>query len=474
MIIPFAQQSYRHDSLPISAQRLLNLYAERQPQDAKVQVSLHGPPGIATYATAGTGPVRGFRVLNGLLYAVSGPWLYSITNASVPVVTQLGGQIAGSGVVGIADNGNEIAIVNGTNGFLYDTSAGFRQITDTDFAAAQTVAFLDGFFLLDRTGTNQFFRSDLLDGSSYDALAFASKESKSDFVRAVVNSRQTAYVLGETSSEMFSNSGAAFFPFARIGTIDRGIVASQATAQEDQSLFMVGNDRMAYRIAGTQLQRISTHAIEQTWQKYTAVSDSFGLAYGWNGHKFVVFTFPSQQVDLGDTTSWAFDIATGLWHERLSYDLNGNPLGRWRVNCTIEAYGKTFVGDSLTGKIGYLDGTVRTEFGDPVYAQAAAQIPWPQGKRGFQSLFELIMETGVGLSSGQGSDPQVMLRISDDGGRTWGSMQPWQSMGRLGNFQSRLRWKRLGSFFDRVVEVTWSDPVKRTVLAANAEIKAGL
>ena len=475
--VPFATQSYRHDSLPIAAQRAVNWYAERQPPDAKSQVTSHGSPGITTFATCGAGPIRGFRMLGGLLYVVSGTSLYSI--ASTGTATEVGIGITGTGIVSISENGNEIQIVNGTNGYLYDTTSGFRAITDTDFNAAHTTTYLDGFFLLAQADSAQFFRSDLLDGSSYDALAFATKESKSGNVRAVVNVKQIAYVLGETAgSELWNNQGAANFPFQRIpgGTIDRGIISSHAHAQEDQTLFMVGEDRMAYKVAGTSLGRISTHAIERTWQKYTSVSDCFGLAYTDNGHKVIVFTFPTEQADLGDTTSWAYDISTGLWHEKLSFDMSGNPLGRWRANCAIEAYGKTFIGDAWSGKVGYLDGTVQTEFGDPMYAKATSP-PYHAGDKAlFHSDLVLDMETGVGIASGQGSDPQVMLRVSDDGGTTYSPLEEWHSLGAQGRL-TQPRWTRLGRTERggiRVYEVTISDPVKRTIIAAHADMKAGM
>src|SRR5688572_19207994 len=178
--VPFATSSYRHESLPVSAQRVLNCYAEKQPQSAKSQVTVHGSPGLIEFAELGAGPIRGAHMLGGVLYVVSGPWLYSVTNDPTPVVTQLGGQITGTGVVSMADNGNEIMIVNGSIGYLYDTSGGFSLVTDGDFTAGNTVAYSDGFFLVPRADTNQWARSDSLDGSSWNALAFASKEANSD------------------------------------------------------------------------------------------------------------------------------------------------------------------------------------------------------------------------------------------------------------------------------------------------------
>jgi hypothetical protein len=478
--IHFAVQSYRHDVLPVSAQRLLNMYSEAQPQGAKSQVAVRGCPGITTFATAGAGPVRGFHLLGGVLYAVSGTALYSITNAAAPVVTNVGSAVTGSGIVSMDDNGTELVVVNGTNGNIYDTSAGFRLITDADFNSANTVAYIDSRFMFDWASTAKFFISDSLDGTAYDPLAFATKESKSNDVLAVVNVKQMAYILGDgPNSEVWAGNGAANFPFQRLpgGTVDRGIIGAHAHTQEDQALFIVGDDRMAYRVGGVQLQRISTHAIEGTWKGYTAVSDCFGLTYTYKGHKFVVFTFPSQEVALGDTASWAYDISTQLWHERLSYDTNGTPLGRWRGNCAIEAYGKVLIGDAFSGKIGYLDPTVHTEFDDPMYASATSS-PYHAGDRPlFHSDLTVDMETGVGIDSGQGSDPQIMLDISDDGGQTFGSNQPWAAMGAQGAYKTWVRWHRLGRTErggTRVYRVTVSDPVKRTIVGAHSNMKAGL
>lgn len=477
--IPFATNSYRSDSLPISAQRVLNAYAERQPPDAKSQVTVHGAPGIILFATCGTGPIRGVKLLGGVLYVVSGGYLYSVTNDPTPVVTQLGGQISGSGVVSIADNGDQIMIVNGSNGYLYDTTGGFRLVTDADFTAGDTIAYADGVFIVPRLNTNQVAISDSLDGSSWDGLALGAKEAKSDDVLAVLNVNEVQYFLGQFSSELWNNSGAVNFPFQRIpgGTVDRGIIAAHATAQEDQSLFIIGDDRIAYKMGGSQLARISTHAIEQTWQGYTTISDAFGLAYTWNGHKFVAFTFPTQEASLGDTTSWVFDISSGLWHERLSYDINGTPLGRWRGNAVIEAYGKILVGDAFSGKIGYLSKDVTTEFDCPV-RMSVTSPPYSAGDKAlFNSDLTLDMETGVGLASGQGSDPQAMLDVSDDGGKTWSSIQYWAAMGAQGAYKTWVRWQQLGRTErggTRVYRVTISDPVRRTIIGAHANMYPGI
>lgn len=467
MIIPFASQSYRHDSLPLSAQRALNLYAERQPPDAKSQVAVFGSPGIITWAAVGTGPIRGFHSMADTLYVVSGAFLWSVSNAAVPVATQLGGQVGGSGVVKMDDNGDEIAIADGTNGFIYSAASGFRQIVDGDFHAANTVAHLDGFFLWDRKSTNEFFSSDLLDGMTYDSTKFATAESKSDNVVTPRALKKILYVFGTASIEPWANAGAANLPFQPVpgGTIGRGIIAPHAVTDEDDALFFIGDDRVAYRLSGSQISRISTHAIERAWQEYATVTDAFGMVYNWKGHKFPTFTFPTQGA------TWSYDIATQLWHERESRDRTGIALGRWRANCAISVYNKIMIGDVFSNKIGYLSDDVTTEFDDRMDALAVGTVLHNGRKRAFMSCFELDMETGVGITTGQGSDPQVMMRTSDDGGRTWSPQQPWQSLGKIGEYTKRLRWKRQGNFFQRAIEITISDPVRRVIIAASADMK---
>lgn len=85
----------------------------------------------------------------------------------------------------------------------------------------------------------------------------------------------------------------------------------------------------------------------------------------------------------------------------------------------------------------------------------------PSSERNYQMFLgtlELLMEGGHGLIEGQGSDPQVMLRFSRDGGKTWGT-ELWRSGGAQGAWNTRVRWNRMGQYRNGVVEITVSDPV---------------
>jgi hypothetical protein len=96
----------------------------------------------------------------------------------------------------------------------------------------------------------------------------------------------------------------------------------------------------------------------------------------------------------------------------------------------------------------------------------------PDDVRLFHHLFQLDIETGVGLTVGQGSDPVVVLRWSNDGGHTW-SNERTGHIGVQGAYDQRVLWNRLGHARDRVYEVSGTDPVKIVITGAYLDASAG-
>jgi len=461
--ILFATQSYKSDSLALSAQRCINAYAEFQPPSAKSQSPVFGCPGIASYITVGNGPIRGMFDMDGVPYVVSGPNLYTFNAAGT--VTQIGSSITGSSVVSMAGNGVEIAIANGVNGFIYNIAAGtFVQISDGDFhAGAQTVTYIDGYFVFDWSGTGKFFLSNLLAGTSYSALDFATAESAPDDIMTTSARSGLLVVFGAKTIEFWDHTGASSFPFRRVkgSTINRGIAGPKCKADEDNGSFFLGEDRVFYRLQGSTLQKASTHALEKEWETYSTISDAFCFPMSFGGHKFIYLTFPTEG------TTFGYDLTTQLWHERQSYDPSGNEV-KWRANAICAAHGFTYIGDANSNKVGKLSNSTYTEFGDPMIMTLTAPVLHGAGLLTFMPYFELDMQTGVGLLTGQGSDPHIMLDWSDDGGRSFVGPQLWRSLGALGVGSTRLQWDALGSFYNRAMRVSISDPVQRVLIAARA------
>lgn len=464
--VRFAIQSYQSRSHSLLAQRCVNYYAEAAPGEAKSQIAAFNAPGIKAFGAGGLGgAVRGLKVMNGVLYAVAGDALYSVnssgTATSIDTIDSTDGRV--SMAVNRASP-QELIIVDGTSGWTYDTSNGLVKITDSDFKAAKTVTFIDGYFALDQTGTSNFFISELDNGQSYISTDVGSAEGSPDEVVAVFANHGELWVFGEETIEVYFNSGNTNFPFERINParIERGCAARFSVAEDDNTLFWLGDDLIVYRAAGYVPQRVSTHAIEEAIRGYSDASDAYAFIVTIEGHKFYHLIFPTGQA------AFVFDIATGLWHERESFGAR-----YFRVSAYAYIYGKHIVGDAFQGKLGELDLDTFAEYGSTMQGIITAPPVYGDGNRIFHRRLEIEVESGVGLTSGQGSDPQMWLDWSNDGGRTWSQQKPFRGMGALGEYKARMRWLRLGSARDRVYRISVSDPVKRAILAGHLDIEPG-
>lgn len=463
----FAVESSESRALPLSAQKLVNCFVEKQEADSKSPIPLFGAPGMDQFAVCGTGPVRGLWLMNGLVYAVSGEGLYSIDANGF--VTQLGDGIAGSAPVSMADNGTQLCIVNGVSGWIYSVGDGFQQITSPAFYPANTVNFFDGYFVFDRAGTNEFFLSALYDGTTYNGLDFASAEAKPDQVQACPQNLQLLFVICKQHIELWYDAGTNDFPFQRYagGVINYGCIAARTVVPQDGALFFLGADKIFYRLQANQPLRISTHALEHVLAKDPDLTQAFCFTYTLEGHKFVVLMLPASN------RTFVFDISTGKWHERESWDNRNVSLGRWRANSVIEAYQAILVGDAFDGVICKVNWDTFTERGNTMRMLAHSAPLHHDRQRVFVSLLELDVQAGQGLVQGQGSDPQIMLRVSRDGGLTWGDYQRFASLGEIGQYLKRVRWTRLGSARTFVFEISCTDPVRRTVLATKCDYTVG-
>lgn len=461
--IIFATQSYRHPSPVVSQQRVVNAYAQAEPRDAKTPVTILGCPGIDSFTEVGDGPIRGGIEVDGVPYVVSGEELYEIA-ADGTATQRSGASVIGGGgsIVPMETNGIEIGLLDGSKGWSYDIAGtSFAEITDSDFTDnARSLAAVGGYMIFDHPGTDEFFISDLLDATTYSALDYASADSSPDRVRSVANDFGLIDVFGEKSIEFWQNTGALSFPFQPVnqGVIPIGIAAPLARVGVTQSMFFLGHDKVFYRMTRGSLARISTHAMEHEWALYPTVSDAFCFSYAHSGHKFVVVVFP------GADKTWSYDLATGLWHERVNFD-SGGFESRWRINCAIEVFDRVLMGDSRSGKLGFLAPTIFTEFDDATQSHLIAPPIHGGGDRVNFPMLELDLETGVGTTSGAGSDPKVILDWCDDGSLEWGTALD-RSIGQLGARRTRVQWAELGTAYQRTYRFRLTDPVKRTILGA--------
>ena len=467
MKTPILGATYVTRSVNAADARMINLFPEIIPEGGKEPAFLMRAPGLRKLTEVGFGPIRGLWQLGDYMYVVSGSTLYKVSKTYVATAL---GTIAQAGPVSMADNGTQIFIAANPQGYIYNTNTNvFQQITDPDFPGAVNVGYIDGYFVFNEPNSQRVWVTSLLDGTSIDPLEFASAEGSPDGLVSLIVDHREAWLFGTDSIEVWYDSGDADFPLSRIqGAFNEiGCVAPYSVAKLDNGIFWLGADArgqgIVYRANGYTGQRISTHAIEYAIQSYSTISDAVAYTYQQEGHAFYVLSFPTA----GKT--WVYDVAVNSWHERAGF-LNGDFV-RHRSNCQAAFNGVPHVGDYETGKIYVFDLSTFADDSLPQkWLRSWRALPTGQNNlmRTVHHSLQLDCETGTGLLSGQGSDPQVMLRFSDDGGHTW-SNEKWVSMGAQGGFSTRAIWRRLGmttKLRDRVYEVSGTDPVKLVIVGA--------
>jgi len=462
MRLPLATNSYPSASKPLSIQRLVNFYAETEPPDAKSKIALFQRPGLRLWKNFNS--ANGIRLLypmGGSLYVVWATNVYRVDSGGNE--TLLGTINSTFGAVYGADNGTQLTIVTVSDSLGYvATSTTLVQITDPDFLGAVAVSYIDGYNAFIKPSTDIWFISNLNDALNYDGFDAASAESQPDGLVGMISAYRELWLFGSTSTEVWYNSGDPDFPFERIsgGVLERGCSAQGSINKADNSVLWLGDDLILYRSNGYNPQRISNHGMEDAMQGYSTVADAQSFVFAQRGHTFYVLRFPTANA------CWVFDFSTGAlqeWQSGVSGDA-------FNVNGYAKAFGLDLVGDADAAKIYVLDPDVYADDGAPIIRQAVSPPYQADTLRSIMDSFELDMEVGVGLTTGQGSDPQVMLDFSDDGGNTF-SYQRTRTIGRIGNYRTRVRFLRLGSFRQRSIRVSVSDPVSVTIYAAAVNIR---
>jgi hypothetical protein len=462
----FVGPSYTLPSVNIEAQRCVNLFPEVDALGTGKErntAALVSTPGLRKIATAGDGPIRGiYTASNGRVFLVSLVTLYELVD-DVPV--ERGHIDTGSDYASFSDNGLQLIVVSGSGYIFTFEDNTFQRIWAEGFPDATDVVFIDQYFIANAKNTQQFSLSNLAEGLLWDGLDVAAKEGAPDNLTTILADHRELFLFGEQSSEVWFNSGDLGFPFSRRegAYIERGIIGPGAKAKIDDGVFFWGQDKsgnaMAYRINGYQPQRISNHAIEQVVNAYGDISGAICWTYQFGGHSFWVTNFP------GVHTTWVFDIATGLWHERMS----GTSRHRAQ-NHTFDG-SRHLVGDYENGNIYELDHSVYTDDGATITRERSAPHISTGMERASHFAFQLDCEGGSGLAVGQGSDPQVQLSWSDDGGHAFKG-ERWAPLGKRGEYGQRVIWRKLGATRDRVYRVRFTDPVPFTILSAYTDVQA--
>ncbi len=134
MKFPFVGPSYQYRSLNFDAQRSVNQYPIKSEQsDSKAMTALVGTPGKKLFSTLALARCRGARKAQGRVFFVYGAGLFEVFSDGTN--SKLGSLLTDAGFVSMSDNGSQVIMVDGANGYLFVLASSANTITNGTFAS---------------------------------------------------------------------------------------------------------------------------------------------------------------------------------------------------------------------------------------------------------------------------------------------------------------------------------------------------
>jgi hypothetical protein len=464
----------------VTSQRRVNVYAENLGDADKTPRAFYSRPGLlkgfndpnSGSASIG-GPMRGLIVVPSVSTA-SNETVYAAQADRALQATYSGRFLAAesffqttAGPVQFANNGTATIAVDGVTGYLMGTGS-MAVAGVADFPnGARSLCFIAGRFVVDDpTSSGKFRWCGVYDHTDWDPLNFATAESNSDPLVQVFERGGELLLFGNRTIEFWAPTGDANV-FLRTGGagIDWGLAIFDTVRKANDSVFFIGRNLggqpQVCRLDGYQARVVSTPDVDYRMNAaITAGAQVATSVVTHSGHTWYI-------VNLADT-SLVYDVMQNEWSEWQTADpVTGIPA-RWAGQYSSQYRNTAIVTDYRDGRVYFLDAERYTDDVTPIPRELIS-------RHAFANLDELTcwemqldIETGVGLYQGQGSDPQIMLRISKDGGHTWGK-EMWRPIGKQGQYKRRVYWRRLGIADDWVFHWKVSDPVKTVFMNAAVE-----
>lgn len=453
----------------VTSQRRVNcLYDIREDED-KTKLSIRGTPGAFAAFILPAAPIRGWRVVGDYAYVVAGGFVFQVATNGTYVLL---GPIANNGqYVALTDNSIQLTIVDGTQGYTVQLPAGAPAlIVDPNFPNGCTsVDTLNSRTIAEVPGTRMYRLSAQLDGRVWSPIIFGTKENASDNLSQVSVYNGVAILWGFKNMEYWQDIGSSPNPLQRINGASQtwGLAAKLSRAELNNQVIFLGQNPQGgvqvLMINGYTPQRVSNSDIENIISSFANYSDAIALTYMLDGHPMYQLTFPDAN------RSFLYDANTKMWFETQS-GLADNT--RHFANLGIVFNAKNYVSDTSTGTGWRLSSTLYTDAQGPIRRMVTSRHVRMGGNEFAISEIRLEMDTGVGLVSGQGENPQIMMRYSIDGGKTFGP-EIWKSLGRMGQYATEVVWDRIGSGRDFVFQFVLTDPVQFGITLGEAVLFPG-
>lgn len=379
------------------------------------------------------------------------------------------GTITGTGRVSMAASQTLIwIVVPDGNSYHFNIATGVLTLNlDPGFLGpAIAVAFKDSFFFF---CTETIIFNANLDGITFSPTDFGTAEVNPDIIQTILELNGQFYAVGTETIQPYQTTGGSGFPLSTIttATVNRGVASRFGVVKANNTFYFIGGgDQQEVSIwvfTGTSAVKVSTPAIDHFMQEQSddAIKSVFALSYETEGDEQISFTFPNRTFVYWPQTSQK--LGRNIWTEKSTAGT------RHRVNTVVRAFNRIYVGDERTEKIGIIDPSIFTEYGDTVSREFTTQPFNAQGATLFANEYEMVMASGVGNAAS--TNPVVNHSYSENGVNFTPTTS--REMGEVGQFSKRQVWRRRGRIArSRVLKFQTNEPVETTFFVIEAEVEA--
>ena len=319
----------------------------------------------------------------------------------------------------------------------------------------------------------EFITSAVGDGTDIDALDFAVAEVHPDDLTRLFVHNQLIYMFGSDSVQPWWNSGVGRPPFDSVQSGARaiGIAGRDAITEQDGLMYFLDDDRIPRKMTGFDTLPMGTNPLGKEFASYSTVSDCIVWGVNFDHQDFIVYTFPTA------SRTWCFHVPSNSWFQLA----DGVGDERYRGAGHLSVYDKHLIPDYQNGKVYELDFDTSTDNGNTIQRKRTtasihsglyAARGVAAGREMWFNKVEFDVQVGEGIATGQGSDPQLMIRYSDDGGLTY-SAEEMYPLGKGGDYLRKVELFQQGNAFQRVYELIYSEPTKFALFSAHADIDFG-
>jgi len=408
-------------------------------------------PGLKLYS-AGSGADRGDHVMGSTRYLINGNSLIKEVEGGTRTTL---GTVAGTDRAIFADNGTVLYFV--ANGAIYKYNGStVTTVSQSAVTNPTSIVFINDQFII--SGNGGFFAvSDALNGDTYNTLNQGSENSKSDGLLRVFEFNSLIYMCGSDSIIPWYNSGAGNPPFDRqqSSLINVGLASKHGITKTKRFMYSVSPDREIMRGVGSAAEPIQSEGAAEKI-KFIEVDDCIASSFVWKKQQFVIFKFPSNGVTLLYSETYDY------WVE-LSSGTDKNAISQWYGNAARAVYGKVLFTDYRNGNTYELDEDTYTDNSDTrlrvitTRSFTSNDIGIPD-RHIIAKQLRLNCQVGVGLATGQGSDPVIMCQFSQEGGEIWLG-EGFVGIGTMGEYTKLVDFWSFAAGYEIKARIMISDPV---------------